>query len=172
MAEVLLIIAEKDFRDEELFETKEELEKKGLLCVIASKTAGEKKGMLGGKAKAELSLKQVDISKYRAVIFVGGTGSQQYFNDSEALILARTAFEKGKIVGAICIAPVILANSGILKGKEATVFPSQDIDSLKKKGAIYKEKDVVVSGKIITACGPRASREFGIEIAKLIKKEK
>jgi protease I len=173
MADVLLIIAEKDFRDEELFETKEELEKKGISVSIASKTTGEKTGKLGGKARAEIALKDIDVNKYKAIIFVGGRGSQQYFNDSEALNLARTAYEKGKIVGAICIAPMILANSGILKGKEAAVSPSpEDIDSLKKKGALYKEKDVVVSGKIITACGPRASREFGAEIAKLIKKEK
>jgi len=168
MADAVFIIAEKNFRDEELFEAKEELEKRGFSCVIASKTAGEKKGALGGRAKAELSLKQVDVSQYNAIIFVGGQGAQQYFNDSEALSLARKALEKGKIVAAICIAPVILANAGILKGKEATVFQGNEA-MIENKGATYARRNVVVSGKVITACGPNAAREFGTEVAKAIK---
>jgi putative intracellular protease/amidase len=39
-----------------------------------------------------------------------------------------------------------------------------------KKGAIYLKSSVVVDGKIITACGPEAAKEFGEEILKLLKK--
>jgi protease I len=102
------------------------------------------------------------------VVFVGGSGSKQYFEDPEALEIAKKAYEKGKIVAAICIAPVILANAGILKGKKATVHHGNE-QELEKKGANYINQNVVKDGKIITACGPSAAREFGNTIAKEIK---
>jgi len=168
MTDVIFIIAEKGFRDEELFEPKKVIEGKGFSCEIASKTIGEKEGSMGGKAVASKSLKDIKAENYKAVIFVGGHGARQYFNDSEALSIAKKAYEKGKIVGAICIAPVILANSGILKGKKATVFSGNE-SVLESKGAVLESKNVVRDGNIITACGPKAAKEFGDEIANLIK---
>ena len=168
MADVLFIIAESNFRDEELFDTMEEIEKRGFSAAIASKTTGEKTGMLGRKANAEIALKDVNTSDYKAIVFVGGTGSRQYFNDSEALKIARDADSKGKIVAAICIAPVILANAGLLKGKKATVFSGNE-DSIEKKGAIFVSKNIIKDKNVITACGPSAAKMFGSEIAKAIK---
>jgi len=123
---------------------------------------------LGGKAVASRTLRDIDVNKYKAIIFVGGRGSEQYFNDSEALAIAKNAYEKGKIVGAICIAPVILANSGILEGKKATVSPGNE-NILKEKGAIYENKSVIKDGNVITACGPQAAKGFGKEIADSLK---
>lgn len=168
MTDVLFIIAEQGFRDEELFQPKEAVESRGFRAEIASKTKGEKIGKLGGKAVASRALRDIDVNKYKAIIFVGGRGSEQYFNDSEALAIARNAYEKGKIVAAICIAPVILANSGILKGKKATVSPGNE-DVLREKGAVYENKSVIKDGNVITACGPQAAKEFGKEIADSLK---
>ncbi|MEM2956457.1 MAG: DJ-1/PfpI family protein [Candidatus Pacearchaeota archaeon] len=168
MIDVIFIIAEKDFRDEELFHTKEEIEKNGFSSIIASKTTGIKTGMLGGKAKAEITLKEINVNDCKAIIFVGGSGSYQYFNDSTALGIAKEAFKKGKIIGAICIAPAILANAEILKGKKATIFKGKE-DMIESKGAFYKNSNVVKDGNIITACGPQAAREFGKEIANMLK---
>jgi len=164
MADVLLIIAEQNFRDEELFHTKHEIESAGFTTEIASKTKGEKTGSLKGKAEATKSLKDINVQDYRAIVFVGGSGSKQYFNDSEALGIAKKAFQKQKIIAAICIAPVILANAGILKGKKAAVFPGNESE-IEKKGAKYENKNVIKDGNVITACGPNAAKEFGKEIA-------
>ena len=70
-------------------------------------------------------------------------------------------------MAAICIAPSILANTGLLEGKRATAFPSQE-GHLVMKRAKFKQTEVVVDGKIVTANGPKASRQFGEEIAKLL----
>ncbi len=169
MVDVLFIIAEQNFRDEELFYTKEEIEEFRLTTEVASKTKGMKKGTLGARAEANLSLKDVKVENYKAVIFVGGQGSSQYFDDEEALNIAKTAKEKNKVVGAICIAPVILANSGILEKKKATVWNGEYIKKLEEEGAIFVNKTVVQDGKIITANGPAAARQFGRTIADAIK---
>ena len=80
------------------------------------------------------------------------------------------AFRAEKIVSAICISPVVLARAGILKGKKATVFPdSEGIRELKKAGAIYIQKSVVVDGKVVTGDGPDAASRSAQEIIKLLK---
>ena len=169
--EVLFIIAEKNFRDEELLNPKEVIEKAGIKAEIASKTAGIKTGVLGAKASA-ISFKDIFIEKYRAVIFVGGQGAAQYFNDSEALEIAKKASEADRIIAAICIAPVILANAGVLEGRKATVWSSASdksyIHAIEEKGAVFSNEAVVQDGNVITANGPAAARVFGEKIVKAI----
>ncbi|MCD6547055.1 MAG: DJ-1/PfpI family protein [Nanoarchaeota archaeon] len=168
MAKVLMIIAPKNFRDEELFHTKEELEKEGNEVTIASTTTEEATGMLGGKAKPEITIDEVNVDDYDAIVFVGGTGASIYFENQRAHEIAKQAYEKGKVVAAICIAPSTLANAGILKGKMATSWPSEETNLL-AKGASYTGDPVTVDGKIVTANGPTAARNFGRKIAELLK---
>ena len=169
VSKVLLVIAPKNFRDEELLHTKEELERAGAKTTIASKGRGEVKGMLGARVRPDIGLDQVKVDDYDAVVFVGGSGSAVYFNDKQALSIASEAFRGGKKVCAICIAPVILANAGVLKGKRATVWPDKCIQIIESKGATYTGKPVEVDGNVITAPGPEAAREFGRAIAKALK---
>ncbi len=164
---VVFVIAKSNFRDEELFHTKEEIEAKGIETVIASIEKGECLGKMGGKITAEFSLEEIDSEEFDAIIFVGGVGAETFFNNETALSLAKSFFVEGKVVAAICIAPSILANAGLLKGKKVTSFPSEE-SNLKEKGAIYSGKPVEVDGKIITANGPGSARVFGQKIALLL----
>lgn len=169
MNKVLMVIAPDKFRDEELFEPKSILESNGYNVEIASKGVKKSTGMLGGTANVDLDITKVDLKSYRAVVFVGGSGAAIYFHDEIALEIARNAYEDGKIIAAICIAPSILANSNILKGKKATSFPSEK-DNLEMKGAEYTGESLTVDGKIITANGPKSAKKFGEEIVKMLKK--
>jgi len=165
-----MIIAPKNFRDEEYFQTKEVLESDGIDVTTASKHSGEITGMLGKTATPDITLEQVNVDDYDAVIFVGGTGAAEYFNDSQAISIAKAAAEKGKIIAAICIAPSILANAGLLESKNATSYPSEQ-ENLESKGANYTGEDVTRDGKIITGAGPTAAEQFGREIAKALQEE-
>lgn len=164
MSKVLMVIANSNFRDEELFHTKEEIERRGHETVIASNSLSEATGVLEGKIKPSILVKDVSFGEYDAIVFVGGAGSALYFNNPAALTLAREFFNNGRIISAICIAPSILANAGLLKGKKVTCYVSEK-ENLEAKGAIYTGNDVEVDGKIITANGPKAAREFGRKIA-------
>jgi len=166
----LMVIAPENFRDEELFHTSEELERAKISVTVASTKTTSVKGMFGRTVTPDLKLEQVKVDDYDAVIFVGGTGSAAYFNDSRALSMAKGAFEKGKKTCAICIAPVTLANAGVLKGKRATVFDGDYVKMIKAKGAIYTGKPIEVDGNVITANGPAAAREFGRTIARELSK--
>lgn len=59
-----------------------------------------------------------------------------FIHNSVALRIAQDSVKLGKVLGAICIAPRILAEAGVLKGKKATVWHSE-AEALKRKGAIY-----------------------------------
>ncbi len=167
MKKAVMIIAENDFRDEEFFQPKEALENAGIEVKVASTTLNLARGMLGRTFKPQLLVKDINVRDFDAVIFVGGAGAVQYWDDATAQQIAREAYNNGKIVAAICVAPVILAKAGILKGKRATVWDS-DSGELISAGAKYSKRNVEKDGKIITASGPFAAREFGEELVKAI----
>jgi protease I len=122
----------------------------------------------GGKATG-IPLNKVDVGAYDAVVFIGGGGSAVYFNDPLALKIAKEAYAAGKVVAALCIAPTILANAGILQGKRVTCFRDEDA-SLRAAGAQYTGEGVTVDGNIITADGPKTAKDFGKAIAKALGK--
>lgn len=166
---VLMVIAPKDFRDEEFFKPRVILQSDGAQVVVASKTTDEVTGALGGKTKPDINLSEVKIQDYDAIVFVGGPGASTYFNDQQALNLTRSAAEQDKVIGAICIAPSILANAGVLQGKKATSFSSEK-SNLEAKGAKFVDQSVVVDGKMVTATGPQTAEGFGQKLVEVLSK--
>lgn len=165
---VAMIIAPKDFRDEEYFQPKVMLQAQGVeIHTIADSKEEEATGMKNGKAKIDTSLDKASAAKYDGVVFIGGLGASKYFNNKKALALAKEAAKTGKVIGAICIAPSILANAGVLSGKKATCFSSEK-KNLKSKGAQVVNKPVVVDGKIVTAQDPEAAMEFGKKLVEVL----
>jgi protease I len=166
--QALFIIASQGFRDEEFREPQKLLKAKGVKITVASSSLKPSKGMLGMVVKPEILVKKIEVEKYDAILFIGGIGAKEFFKDKHIHQIVKKAFKKKKIIGAICIAPSILANAGILKGKKATSF-SSELQNLKDKGARIIAKDVVIDGRIITASGPQAASKFARAIAKMMK---
>lgn len=164
---VLMIIAPKNFRDEELLEPKGVLTQAGAVVEMASTSLDTAVGMLGMKVGVDLLVDSVKVADYDAVIFVGGVGASQYWDDPRAHSIAQEAYQRGKVLGAICIAPVTLAQAGLLKGKKATVWASEK-ERIEAKGVKYTGSSVQVDGRIITANGPTSAREFGETILKAL----
>jgi len=156
---IVMIIPEDQFRDEELLRPKEMFIKKGIYVSIASTTTDKVKGMLGAEVVPDALIENVRAVDFDVVLFVGGIGASQYWDDQTAHQLANEANNSGRIVAAICIAPVTLARAGILNGKRATVYPS-DSKELTAKGADYTGRPVERDDNIITASGPESAGEF------------
>lgn len=164
-----MIVAARNFRDEEFQRPKEILESQGAKVTIASSTLDLATGMLGARVKPDVLVKDIKVEDYDAIVFVGGVGAAEYWEDPVAHRIAREAVEKGKILCAICIAPVTLANAGVLSGKKVTVFGAE-AEKLKAKGAKYTGAKVEQDGNIITASGPEAAKEFGEAIVRALAK--
>lgn len=167
MKKVAMVIAQNNFRDEELFEPKMILEKAGIEVKIASTTLKTAKGALGGKITPDILINNINLSDFAAIIFIGGTGASQYWDDPISHELIKQALGRNRIVAAICIAPVTLAKAGILKGKRATVWASE-AEQIKAEGANYTGRAVEKDGNIITASGPQAAKEFAEELVKAL----
>jgi protease I len=166
---VLIIIASSNFRDEEYSIPRQFLENKGAKITVASSKDTPSVGMLKRvTVKPDTLLGRVKAEDYDAVVFIGGVGAKEYFADQTAHRLAQETVKKNKILAAICVAPSILANAGILSGKKVTAFQSE-AENLKAKGANYTGAPVEIDGKIVTANGPDAAAEFAQKIADLLK---
>lgn len=163
---ILMIIAPQNFRDEEFSEPKAAFEKAGAKVEVASTTLGSARGMLGLEVKPDLLFASANPNDYSAIVIIGGIGAKQYLWGSDSLRQLAKQFQyQDKVVAAICLSPTVLAEAGLLNGREATVFPdSEAVQILRNNGAIYSDKSVVVSGKIVTARGPESAREFAAAI--------
>jgi protease I len=164
---IVMIIAPQNFRDEELLQPKGILTEKGAEVAVASASMETCKGMLGVEVKPDMLTSEIKPEDWDAIILIGGTGASHYWDDLSVHSMLNEAVRQNKIVGAICIAPVTLANAGILSGKKATVF-SSETQKLADKGAECTGKDVERDGNIITASGPQAAKEFGNAVARAL----
>ena len=168
----LMVLAPKNFRDEEYRTPALKLERAGITVHVAGPTSGPYTGMLGKVVTPDLTLDQVKVDDYDAIIVVGGSGSKEYLWSNNKLIsILNEASRKDKTIASICLSGAVLAKAGILKGKKATVSPSgESIRLLEWNGADYIKEGVVVDGKIITAEGPNNAEDFADAIIKVLGK--
>ena len=165
---ILMVIAPRDFRDQEYNDPRKIFDNEGIKVKVASTQKGTSIGADGTAVNIDLSIGEVKVEEFRAVVFIGGPGMAQIVDEESLQNLAKEFYQEGKITAAICVAPVILAKAGILSGKKATAWPGVE-NELTAKGALFSQEEVVVDGKIITANGPAAAREFGEEIVKALE---
>jgi len=169
MVKVLMIIAQKGFRDEEYQIPREIIEKAGHNVKVASLTRSKATGAMGAVVQPDMGVHEVNPDYFDAYVVVGGPGAKTLAGNQEVINLLERANQKGKKVCAICIAPMVLAKAGVLSGKNATVFPDREaIEELRAGGALYRDKDVVVEDNVVTANGPQSADKFGREVVKLL----
>ena len=160
---VLVIIAREGFQDHELAGVSSALKAADYQIVLGSTRTGPCTGKFGSAEQAEIGLRDVKVEDYDRVVFIGGPGAATLVENDDAKAIAMATVAAGKILGAICIAPTILARAGVLKGKKATVWDSggEQVGILTASGATYTGEKVTVDGKILTGNGPMAAEEFG-----------
>lgn len=169
----VMIIAFRNFRDQEYFIPKQILEEAGVKVQTASNKVGMAVGADGGEAKVDFLVSEIVVSDFDAIIFVGGPGCLDALDNEESYRVVTEAISQNKVLASICISPVILAKAGALNGKRATVWSSPfdkgPINILKSHGAIYEDLPVVVDDKIITANGPEAAEDFAKAILEALR---
>jgi len=160
---ILMIVAPKDYQETELNIPRDYFRSNGYTVVVASKGVRTAISMGGETTPIDIDLKDIKVSDYSAIVFVGGEGiyNLKLNEDKDYTNVAKVAGSQKKLIGAICLGPWILADAGLLSGKRAT---AAETDYLKSKGAIIVEDSVVKDGNIITGSGPEASEDFAIAI--------
>ncbi|RLF63390.1 MAG: DJ-1 family protein [Thermoplasmata archaeon] len=141
-------------------------------CSIETDVAGVSgdiiEGAHGIKVIPDKDIEDVEIDSYDALLLPGGNpGYKNLRSDERVIAMIKTAFAKNKIVAAICAAPLVLADAGILKGKRATIYPGME-DEIVKAGAEFSEDLVVVDGNIITSRGPATAVLFALKLGEIL----
>ncbi|MFC1703869.1 DJ-1/PfpI family protein [Candidatus Omnitrophota bacterium] len=164
----VMIIANNGFRDEEFQIPKLIFEENGVEVTVASSKLSQAKGVLGAEVKPDMLISDIIVNDFDTIVFIGGGGSKEYWDNATAHKIITTAHSVNKIIGAICIAPVTLANAGVLSGRKATVF-NAEIQRMKSKGVNCTSNPVERDGNIITANGPNAASKFAASIVEAMK---
>ncbi|HOF98655.1 MAG TPA: DJ-1/PfpI family protein [Paludibacteraceae bacterium] len=127
----------------------------------------EVRGAHGVLVEADRLFEEVSFSDADLLFLPGGMPGTKNLNAHDGLkqLLLKHANE-GKKLAAICAAPSILGELGLLKGKEAVCFPGFE-ETL--KGAIVSDKKVVQSGNIITGKAAGAAIEFALKLVENLK---
>ena len=167
-----MVIASKDFADQEYFDQRAIFNGGGALVIVASVGSEGAISHDLANVRVDVALADLRLEQFDALDIVGGAGAISYLLDNEALrnmIIA--AFRSNKVVAAICVAPAILAKAGVLRNTPATCFnDSRIIGMLKMHGAIYKTRTVVASNRVVTANGPEAAKELALRVLSLLKR--
>ena len=117
MKKILFVIANKNFQDFEYRIPREILEENKHQIIVCAENIWLCKGVFWHETTATISLKDAKWEDYDAIVFVGGGGAlRQYQNHPDYLRLSTEA----KLLCAICIAPSLVSDSGIFKGKQVT----------------------------------------------------
>ena len=113
---------------------------------------------------ADALLGSCDFSQASAFVLPGGGVGTDNLSACEPLHAElKKAAGEGKLIAAICAAPMVLGRIGLLEGLKATCYPGCEGALF---GATYTATAVEEAGNIITACGPGASFAFGFAIVK------
>jgi len=162
---IAMVIAFREFRDIEYFIPRDVLAGAGARITTVSSQKGLAIGTEGGEVRINLTAQEIQTENYDAMVFIGGPGMGKKINDENFQRIAKEAVAKGKVLGAICVAPALLAKASVLQGKKATVWSSpldkSAVRILTEEGAQYLSEEVVIDGKLITASGPFAAKKFG-----------
>lgn len=111
---------------------------------------------------ADTTIGNVDMSDADLLILPGGMPGAKNLLECEAVCEALVKQnEEGKLIGAICAAPMVLGQNGILMGRRATCYPGFE---KMLEGADYTAELVTVDGNITTGRGPGAAMAFGYQL--------
>ncbi len=161
--EPVLVIVAPDFEEIELSAPVDIMRRLGIPVELAGLRDLEVTGAHGITLKADRLLADVDPAKYSGIVLPGGPASWTLRDTPEVLELVRQMNSAGKLVGAICAAPIALEAAGVISGRRVTCWPgvAGELTSAAEVTSCATETD----GNIVTGRGPGAAMEFGFALA-------
>ena len=164
----ILIIATDGFEQSELFEPRQKLMDAGATVTLASPATDPIQGMehdkKGETIAPDITLDAVQIGDYDGLVLPGGVANPDTLRTNErAVRIVRDFVASGKPVAAICHAPWILINAGVVEGRKMTSVPSVAQD-LRNAGVNWVDEPVVVDSGLVTSRTPKDLDAFNSKL--------
>lgn len=166
----ILILSADGFEQSELEKPLHDLKSKGAEVDVATPDGNDVKGWdngnWGDSVAADLKLSDAQAQNYDALVLPGGQINPDLLRaNAQAVALIQSFAEHGKPIAAICHAPWLLIEAGIIEGRKATSYGSIQTD-LKNAGAHWEDSEVVCDQGIITSRSPDDLDAF---VAKIVE---
>lgn len=114
---------------------------------------------------ADMLLVDADPVLYSGIVLPGGAASWKLRDMPAVLKLVREMNAAGKLVAAICAAPLVLQAAGVLRGRHITAYPAEDVLKDLTDAGEVTSRPAMRDGNIITGRGPGASFDFAFALA-------
>ena len=168
----IAFLATDGFEQAELMEPRKALDSAGAQTVVIAPKAGKIKGWKhtdwGETVNVDKELSQADVHDYDALVLPGGVMNPDHLRmDPKAVDFVGQFVKSGKPVAAICHGPWTLIETGALRGKTITSWPSLKTD-LKNAGANWVDQEVARDGQFITSRKPEDIPAFTRAIIELV----
>jgi protease I len=152
------IIAADMVEQAELVEPRKALEDAGAQIDLISLKPGEIQGFNhfdpADRFKVDKAAEEVDAADYDALMVPGGVGNPDQLRGDENIVsFVRDFFEQGKPVAAICHAPWVLVEAGVVRGRKLTSWPTLQTD-IRNAGGNWVDEEVVVDQGLVTSRKP------------------
>ena len=167
------ILTANGFEEVELTSPKKAMEEAGFKVDIVSMEKGEVKAWNHDHwsitLPVDVSLSAANMADYDGLMIPGGViNPDQMRNQKEYVQFAKSFMESGKPVAAICHGPQLLIETGLLKGKKMTSYPSIKTD-IKNAGAEWVDEEVVVDRGFITSRSPEDLPAFNKKLVEEVR---
>lgn len=161
MKSIIVMLAE-GFEEIETLTVVDVMRRAGVNCHMCSINEEEVTGAHEIRVLSDLTLNSPNLNSYDGIVLPGGMpGALNLKNSIRVIELVKEYFGNGKIVAAICAAPIILEEAGIIKGRKVTSYP----DFKEKLGnSIYTEEILVEDENVLTSRGPATALPFAFAI--------
>jgi len=134
--------------------------RRGEVAVTTASLAGKHvKGSHDIVVEADTLYDRVSVDDFDALVLPGGPAAKTLRDDARAQATIVRAAAKGKLVAAVCAAPIALEAAGVLAGKRATAYPGNRLAS-----ATQVDERVVEDGDVITSRGPGTAMAFALRV--------
>ena len=140
-------------------------------CVSVMPTR-EVKSAYGAVLRADALVGELDLAAFDALVLPGGMGGFENMSACEPLreALCAAAADERRVVAAICAAPMLLANLGLLEGRTATCYPGCEQGTF-PAGAYRRVIGAHACGNLVTASGPGQALDFGFAVLEALEGE-
>ncbi|WP_417524561.1 type 1 glutamine amidotransferase domain-containing protein [Marinovum sp.] len=172
----ILVVATHGFEQSELEFPRDQLRAKGATVEVATLDGQAIKGWegkdWGREAKADLKVSDAKAEDYDAIVLPGGQINPDLLRvEKDVLSLIKDFYDSGKVVAAICHAPWLLIEAGLVKGRQLTSYPSVRTD-VENAGGHWQDKEVVADMGIVTSRKPDDLKAFVSKIVEEIEEGK